>query len=127
MKKNVVGDGDVLIGTAIRRLRHKLGLSQEQLAADLGVTYQQVQKYEQGLNRISAVRLVAVANALSCSVTDLLIDLPLPARSANRLRSLSSQALLLADAFEGIADPKQRQCLLQLAVDMSSMLGEKLH
>jgi len=55
---------DAAIGERIRRRRVELGLTQDQLAGRLGVSYQQIQKYERGANRISASRLYALARRL---------------------------------------------------------------
>src|SRR4029079_13983217 len=55
---------DVLVGSRVRVRRLELGLSQTALANELGVTFQQVQKYEKGTNRIGASRLHAMASAL---------------------------------------------------------------
>jgi transcriptional regulator with XRE-family HTH domain len=55
---------DAAIGERIRRRRVELGLTQEQLACRLGLSYQQIQKYERGANRISASRLFALARRL---------------------------------------------------------------
>jgi len=60
---------DVLVGARVRFRRIELGLSQTQLANALGVTFQQVQKYEKGSNRIGASRLHAIAEVLRVSVS----------------------------------------------------------
>ena len=52
---------DVKVGTKIRARRRLIGMTQEGLAATLGVTFQQIQKYEKGTNRVSASRLQALA------------------------------------------------------------------
>ena len=52
------------IGTAIRKRRGELGLTQDQLAKKLGLSYQQIQKYETGLNRITAGRLFLISKIL---------------------------------------------------------------
>ena len=52
------------VGARIRERRVELGVSQEQLAAVIGLTFQQVQKYERAANRVSASRLVSIAHAL---------------------------------------------------------------
>lgn len=59
---------DVLVGTKVRHFRTLRGMSQETLGETVGVTFQQVQKYEKGSNRISASRLVQIANALGIDV-----------------------------------------------------------
>src|SRR2546423_4748439 len=57
------------VGARIRERRIMLGLSQQQLAQMIGVTYQQAHKYERGLNRISAGRLYEIAQVLSVPVS----------------------------------------------------------
>ncbi|MFL9827723.1 helix-turn-helix domain-containing protein [Rhodoplanes sp. SY1] len=59
---------DLLIGRNIRFYRLRRGLSQSALARAIGVTYQQVQKYERGLNRISAAQLYRAATALGVPI-----------------------------------------------------------
>jgi transcriptional regulator with XRE-family HTH domain len=59
---------DAHIGRAIRERRNALGISQERLAQQLGITFQQVQKYESGRNRVSASRLVDIATVLDMPV-----------------------------------------------------------
>jgi transcriptional regulator with XRE-family HTH domain len=63
---------DVALGAAVRLRRRMLGMSQETLAERCGVSFQQIQKYENGANRISFSRLVLIANALSCRVSELI-------------------------------------------------------
>ncbi|MGB8601547.1 MAG: helix-turn-helix transcriptional regulator, partial [Rhizomicrobium sp.] len=62
---------DIALGSRIRLRRRELGMSQEQLARQIGITFQQVQKYEHGANRVSFSRLVEIAQALRCGVVDL--------------------------------------------------------
>jgi len=64
-------DLDRALGAAIRLRRCSLNLTQEQLATACGISFQQVQKYENGANRVSFSRLVQLARALECRVTDL--------------------------------------------------------
>lgn len=59
---------DAHVGRRLRRRRTSLGISQEQLGAALGLTFQQVQKYEKGQNRIGAGRLYRIASILSVPV-----------------------------------------------------------
>jgi transcriptional regulator with XRE-family HTH domain len=63
---------DIALGVAVRMRRRMLGLSQDDLARACGVTFQQIQKYENGTNRVSFSRLVQIAAALRCSVRQLL-------------------------------------------------------
>lgn len=64
---------DKHVGANIRRLRTFMGLSQEKMADALGITFQQIQKYENGTNRVGASRLYNIANILSTPV-DRLFD-----------------------------------------------------
>jgi transcriptional regulator with XRE-family HTH domain len=59
---------DVHVGKRIRDRRKEVKLSQEKLAEHLGLTFQQVQKYEKGANRVSASKLYEIASALNASV-----------------------------------------------------------
>ena len=59
---------DLHLGKRLRRRRRLLGLTQQQLAAQAGVRFQQIQKYECGANRISAARLWALAQALDTPI-----------------------------------------------------------
>ncbi|WP_421937289.1 helix-turn-helix domain-containing protein [Phenylobacterium sp.] len=62
---------DVTVGTRIRFTRKMRGTSQQALAAAIGVTFQQVQKYERGANRVSASMLVRIADTLEVDISDL--------------------------------------------------------
>ena len=63
---------DIHVGSRVRLRRMMLGMSQERLGESLGITFQQIQKYEKGVNRLSSGRLIQLASALQCSVTDLI-------------------------------------------------------
>jgi transcriptional regulator with XRE-family HTH domain len=75
------GRVDAAIGERIRRRRAELGLTQAQLARRLGVSYQQVQKYERGANRISASRLYGLALRLDVAPGYFYADLEAPWQS----------------------------------------------
>lgn len=60
------------IGKLIRAKRLASGISQQQLANDIGVTFQQVQKYESGTNRVAFSRLIDIAAVLGAKITDFL-------------------------------------------------------
>jgi ribosome-binding protein aMBF1 (putative translation factor) len=71
---------DIEVGRRVRTFRLEKGLSQEQLGDQLGLTFQQVQKYEKGINRIGAGRLQRIANILEIPVGNF-FDLPQTRRS----------------------------------------------
>lgn len=65
---------DIAVGWQIRARRRSLGMSQQRLAAALGITFQQVQKYERGANRVSSSMLVRTAQALDTTVAALVSE-----------------------------------------------------
>lgn len=108
---------DLALGARIRARRGQLGLSQDTIADEIGVTFQQVQKYERGLNRVSFSRLVAIAQALRCGVVDLIGDLggaqPLDADIFAALGTPGAGELLTN--YAAIKSPKQRQAVRDVA------------
>lgn len=68
-RKNSTDDIDKYVGSKIRQRRIMMGLTQQQLADLIGVTYQQAHKYERGINRVSAGRLFEIARVLNVTVS----------------------------------------------------------
>lgn len=66
--KGMPNEYDIRIGARLKEFRHKLGFSQEKLAEAIGITFQQIQKYENGVNRIAAGRLCEIAMVLNIPV-----------------------------------------------------------
>ena len=95
---------DVALGAAVRIRRRTIGMSQEALAEQCGVSFQQIQKYENGANRISFSRLVQIARALRCRVVDLMDVLDTPGSDEGDIDLLSRMrtpgALEMLTAFE---------------------------
>jgi transcriptional regulator with XRE-family HTH domain len=109
---------DVALGAAVRLRRRTIGMSQEALADQCGVSFQQIQKYENGANRISFSRLVQIARALQCRVIDLMDVLDGPDREpAGDLDLLTRMrtpgALELLAAYEQMT-PEARTSLVTL-------------
>jgi len=109
---------DIALGASVRIRRRSLGVSQEALAEKCGVSFQQIQKYENGANRISFSRLVQIARALQCRVVDLMdvLDGPdggAPADFDLLTRMRTPGALELLSAFERLT-PETRSSLLGL-------------
>lgn len=73
---------DIHIGQSIRAFRTRRGLSQSALGERIGVTFQQVQKYERGTNRVSGSRLYEIAGVLGVSIADFYEGLPDPSQVA---------------------------------------------
>lgn len=117
---------DSHVGSRIRLRRNMIGMSQEKLGDSLGITFQQVQKYEKGTNRVGASRLQAIANILGVPVSFFFDDAPgTEGRSAAGFaedspeRSLmdfstSAEGLQLTRAYTAITDPKVRRRVLDL-------------
>src|SRR6185437_5775644 len=67
---------DIYVGSRIRLRRNMLGMSQESLGEQLGITFQQIQKYEKGTNRVGASRLQAISSILNVPVSFFFEDFP---------------------------------------------------
>ncbi len=114
---------DIALGAAVRIRRRTIGMSQEALAEQCGVSFQQIQKYENGANRISFSRLVQIARALKCRVTDLMdvfdgneSDTAHDLDMLTRLRTPG--ALELLSGYERLG-PEARAALVQLLRTLS--------
>ena len=107
---------EVRVGARLRAERELQGLSQMEIAERLGVTFQQVQKYEKGQNRISSSRLIGFADALGVAPSRILNE---SAREANIPPETFAQAQRLARLFTAIDDPRQRAALLQMAESLT--------
>jgi transcriptional regulator with XRE-family HTH domain len=106
-------DIDRYVGARIRERRIMLGLTQQQLADLIGVTYQQAHKYERGINRVSAGRLFEVAQVLSVPVNYFFDGL-----EQDIERSISPRermCLELARNFAQIPNERHQEALSQLA------------
>ncbi|SDH73742.1 helix-turn-helix domain-containing protein [Roseospirillum parvum] len=115
-------DVDAQVGRRIRVRRQILGLSQAQLASAIGVSFQQIQKYEKGTNRISASRLYDVARVLSVSVSFFFeaIDDPAPGQTGPQ-----GADLLLGDPMRRTETLEVMRCYWNLpsAAARASFLG----
>jgi transcriptional regulator with XRE-family HTH domain len=112
---------ELAIGARIRTRRRQLGLSQGGLAEQLGVSFQQVQKYERGSNRVAASTLVAAAQALGVSVGWLVGEAGGGTDDEALFHALAQPgALDILNAFNAIPDSRTRAALLALALEMSS-------
>jgi transcriptional regulator with XRE-family HTH domain len=122
---------DKHVGTRIRMGRLALEMSQSKLADALGITFQQVQKYESGTNRVSAGRLQQMADALQVPVTFFFdgdavrqpkakraTKAPIPAFVTDFLAA--PDGLALAKSFMRIKSPKLRRRITHLAANFAS-------
>ena len=107
-------DVDRFVGNRIRERRVMLGLSQQQMAQMIGVTYQQAHKYERGINRISAGRLFDIARVLRVPVSYLFEGFE-GNGSEDDLSMRQRMCLELARNFTQIPNERHREALSQLA------------
>jgi transcriptional regulator with XRE-family HTH domain len=121
---------DVQVGSRIKLQRQKSQLSQRALAEHLGVTFQQVQKYEKGVTRIGASRLTQIADALGVSVVELLGDVgaqentrPTSPQSPMTLLTIPGAPKLLK-AFAKISDGQQRRNIVAVVERIASERGK---
>lgn len=132
---------DQHVGQRLRLRRTMLGVSQESLADTIGLTFQQVQKYERGSNRISASKLFSIAKALNTPISFFFSgyneeadgDYPLADKSLRRSFSEAAEpsydiddplskkeTLELVTAYYRIADPAMRKKMLELIQSLAA-------
>ena len=118
---------DLHVGARIRLRRRMQGVSQEKLADALGLTFQQVQKYERGANRVSFSRLMQVVDALNCHLTDLTegLDPERPTRDIDQVRRLIAEdgAYELLEAYAALRSKPLQRALLQHAKVLAGTAG----
>jgi transcriptional regulator with XRE-family HTH domain len=122
---------DKQVGERVRMRRITCGVTQVQLADKLGITFQQIQKYEKGFNRIGASRLHQIAQALEVPVAFFFEDLPgskgrFDKAVGDQFVQLMSTALgqRLIQAISGVTDTNMRNKLLELIESMTGRPSE---
>ena len=135
---------DVHLGLRLRKIRTMMGMSQKDMGAALSVAFQQVQKYESGVNRIAASRLYEMSKILNVPITyffeDIVIEpikrnaTGLGGNSQGPFEQMSSsdqispehrETLEFARVYKRIADPHLRRQLLNMMRAMAGVTDEK--
>ncbi len=126
---------DIHVGERIRKRRRALGVSQDWLAEQLGLTFQQVQKYERGANRVSASKLYQVARALQASIPYFFEGLPDPVQVAGVAEvaptpyvhemPLTPEERELVALLSRIDNRRVRRRLLELVRTLAETAGEE--
>ncbi|MBC8716238.1 MULTISPECIES: helix-turn-helix domain-containing protein [Brucella/Ochrobactrum group] len=123
---------DVHVGSRIRLRRNMLGLSQEKLGESLGITFQQIQKYEKGTNRVGASRLQAISSILTVPVSFFFEDAPGASATTQAGFAEDNEATYVVDflnsnegvqltrAFTKISDPKVRRKIIDLVKSLAA-------
>ena len=125
MAKKAPNPTDKHVGSRVRMRRMMLGMSQEKLGDALGLTFQQVQKYEKGTNRIGASRLQQISHILQVPVAFFFEGAPGPQRLRDGMGEApspayvsdflaTSEGLALTKAFMRIKQPKLRRRIVDL-------------
>ena len=127
---------DAHVGSRVRLRRMLLGMSQEKLGEHLGLTFQQVQKYEKGVNRIGASRLFDLSHVLGVPVQFFYADVPAGGAEAAMTAGFAErpaesyvveflsgrEGLELNKAFVRISDPRVRRSIVEL---VRALAGEE--
>ena len=132
---------DVHVGSRIRLRRTLLGLSQEKLADAIGLTFQQVQKYERGANRVGSSRLFDLSRVLDVPITYFFDEMPTTVqdKSPSRLMGLATpptveyepdpmakrETLELVRAYYRISEPAVRKRLFELIKSIARGLKDE--
>jgi transcriptional regulator with XRE-family HTH domain len=122
---------DAHVGARIRMRRNMLGMSQEKLGESLGITFQQIQKYEKGTNRVGASRLQAIASIMEVPPAFFFENAPTDELTAGEGFAEVASTTLVMDffssaegiqlnrAFSRIEDPKVRRKIVELIKALS--------
>jgi len=135
---------DVHVGARVRLRRTLLGMSQEKLGEAVGLTFQQIQKYERGTNRIGASRLHQFAQVLDVPVSFFFDDMPIEIAKTNQVlgrpvvglseeqepfdqeQLVKRETLELVRAYYRVSDPNTRKRLFELVKAVAGKIpGEK--
>src|SRR5437588_7336159 len=125
---------DKYVGSRVRMRRIMLGMSQEKLGEALGLTFQQVQKYEKGTNRVGASRIQQISEILQVPVSFLFEGSPSGAIGADGFGEdtspayvadflATSEGLALTRAFTRITDGKLRRSIVELVEQIAAREG----
>ncbi len=126
---------DIHVGSRVRLRRTMQGMSQEKLGNALGITFQQIQKYEKGTNRIGASRMQQISSALKVPVSFFFEDAPLPAGSVVSGMAEASSTSYVVDflsspegiqlnrAFVRITNPAIRRKIIDLVRTLANETG----
>ncbi len=106
-----IQQNDILIGKQIAHQRMLAGMSRKQLADDLGITHQQVQKYENGKNRIAASRLMEIADIFNISVVEFYVPTERTLHHGAEENSLLNTRLL---KYYGLLNEHQQDAIRNL-------------
>jgi transcriptional regulator with XRE-family HTH domain len=126
LNKRLPTTTDRAVGRRIRSLRHAAGMTLNDLGAAVGVSGVQFQRYETGVSRVAASRLLTICEALGVQL-DTLIEEAVPPRVAHSSNAHGRESIELARAFDAVVDPIHRRAIIALArafADPQNQAGE---
>jgi len=106
---------DIQVGARIRTFREAAGISQHHLGKDIGITFQQVQKYETGANRVSASKLYLIAQRLGVSIAEIVGEVEEGERTTVVESLTVARTRELLEAWNRIDSPEKRALLIDVA------------
>ncbi|MGK2911686.1 MAG: helix-turn-helix domain-containing protein [Sphingobium sp.] len=110
---------DLRVGQQLRHFRELRNMSQRELALRLEMTFQQLQKYENGKNRISASKLWRLARELDISVTDLFAE-SVPTTESRPTRTVEDDTAALLEAWSAVIEPAHRLAVIKMVRSLGS-------
>lgn len=117
-----VQEADKIVGERIKARRHVMEMSQLELGEHLGISFQQIQKYEKGTNRVTTGRLIQICKALQCDLTDL-ADMGgiKPAKiTAASTFAATREGVAMIDAMSRIEDMAVRRQIIHLVETLAA-------
>ncbi len=126
---------DIHVGSRVRLRRTMMSMSQEKLGKALGITFQQIQKYEKGMNRIGASKMQQISSALNVPVAFFFEDAPVQAGAVTGMAEASStsyvvdflsssEGIQLNRAFVRITNPAVRKKVVELVKTLAEETGD---
>ncbi|WP_375791153.1 helix-turn-helix domain-containing protein [Bradyrhizobium sp. vgs-9] len=124
--KRAADENDALIGQRLRARRLEKKVSQAELGTELGVSFQQIQKYEKGVNRIGASRLVEIAEALETTVDYFIGELDTGRAHESKLGEFMAtrDGVAIVEAMMKIPHDKKRKIVIDLARRLAEVCEE---
>jgi transcriptional regulator with XRE-family HTH domain len=116
-----VQEADKIVGERIKARRNELGVSQQDLGEKLGVSFQQIQKYEKGVNRVTTGRLLQLCQALECDLSDLGMGGTKPAKiTVASSFAATREGVAIIDAMSRIEDVAVRKHIIHLVESLAA-------
>lgn len=115
-QKNISNTLNVAIGNKLRIMRLTRGMSQKELASAIGISFQQLQKYERGVNRLSVEMLIKITRYMGINPVEIMVtDSDEEALFENFVHTTHPDQLQLMQHYSNITDPEKRKTVVKIA------------